>query len=243
MSGVIFLLGSVGVRIRNPFKSLTRFDMILWILSLVSVISSAAVFRSVDALSLIASLIGVTALIFLAKGDVFGQILIVIFSVFYGIISIKFKYYGEMITYVFMTTPIAIASVVSWIRHPYKGNRAQVEISRLTKKKIIYMIVLALIVTVFFYFVLKFFATSNLIISTVSITTSFIAAYLTFFRSPAYALGYASNDVVLIVLWVLAAFDDIKYLPMVVCFSVFLVNDLYGFYSWRKMQISQSKDI
>ena len=71
-------------------------------------------------LSAIASLIGVTALIFVAKGYVFGQIMTVAFAVLYGIISYFLAYYGEMITYLLMTSPIAIMSVISWIRHPIK---------------------------------------------------------------------------------------------------------------------------
>ena len=77
--------------------------------------------------------------------------------------------------------------------------------------------------------------------STLSVTTSFIAVYLTFRRSPWFALAYAANDIVLIVLWILAALQDISYVSVIVCFAVFLVNDLYGFFSWLKMEKSQNK--
>ena len=82
---------------------------------------------------------------------------------------------------------------------------------------------------------MRFFHTANLLPSTLSVTTSFVAVYLTFRRSPYYALAYAANDVVLIVLWVMAALSEVRYLSVVVCFAAFLVNDLYGFLSWRKM--------
>ena len=68
-------------------------------------------------------------------------------------------------------------------------------------------------------------------------------AALTYLRSPYYALGYAANDVVLIVLWVLASVVDISYLSMVVCFIMFLVNDLYGFINWRRMQRKQGQHL
>jgi nicotinamide riboside transporter PnuC len=42
-------------------------------------------------------------------------------------------------------------------------------------------------------------------------------------------------------LWVLAAVTDPGNLPMVMCFLLFLVNDLYGFYQWRRMQRRQEK--
>lgn len=50
------------------------------------------------------------------------------------------------------------------------------------------------------YFILRAFNTANIIPGTISVTTSFVAVYLTFRRSPYFALAYAANDVVLIVL-------------------------------------------
>ena len=95
------------------------------------------------------------------------------------------------------------------------------------------------VVTVIFYYVLVCFHTANIIPSTISVTTSFVAVYLTFRRSPFFSLAYAANDVVLIVLWVLACREDIRYVSVVICFVAFLVNDMYGFYSWNKMEKRQ----
>jgi len=69
---------------------------------------------------------------------------------------------------------------------------------------------------------------------------SFLAASLTFLRSPYYALAYAANDVVLILLWSIASLSDPSYLPMLVCFFLFLANDLYGYINWKRMQSRQS---
>lgn len=226
------------MKIRSSLKSLTKLEWGLWIVS-VLVISLSFLIENVSILNVIASLIGVTALIFISKGNVLGQILLVIFSVFYGIISLAFKYYGELITYMFMAAPIAILSVISWIKNPYQEN--EVRVSKVNLKQIIIMIISSIIVTIIFYFILKHLNTESLIISTISITTSFIAGYLTYLRSPYYALGYASNDIVLIVLWVLATIKDFSYLPMVLCFVMFLFNDLYGFYNWLKMEKKQNK--
>ena len=220
------------------FKTLTKFEKGLWLTSLAVTILSYLLSGGGDLLNLIASLIGVTALIFVAKGLVLGQLLTVVFSVFYGIISVLFSYYGEMITYLFMTTPMAIVAAIEWIKNPYKDTQ-EVKVHKVTKKQLVIMWLLALVVTVLFYFILKALNTANLFFSTLSITTSFVASYLTFLRSPYYAIGYSANDVVLIILWILASVEDISYLPMVACFIMFLFNDLYGFYNWRRMQKRQ----
>ena len=179
-----------------------------------------------------------TALIFVAKGYVIGQVLTVVFAVFYGVISFYFGYYGEMLTYLCMTAPIAIAAIVSWMRHPFKGTKV-VEVGDLKPKTVVILFVLALLTTFVFYWILKWLHTTNLIISTISVTTSFLAVGLTVLRSPYYALAYGANDIVLIVLWVLATLENISYLPMVLCFVMFLANDLYGFYNWCRMRKGQ----
>ena len=67
------------------------------------------------------------------------------------------------------------------------------------------------------------------------------AVYLTFRRSPYFALAYAANDIVLIILWILASLYDIRYVSVVVCFIAFFANDIYGFVSWRKMKTRQQE--
>lgn len=219
-------------RLFNYFK---KEEIILWCSSAVLILSSFAVFDRTNHLTLAASLIGVTSLLFNAKGNPFGQFLMIIFSVLYGIISFDFAYYGEMLTYLGMTAPMAVVAMISWLRNPYQGNKAEVKVNQIKKKEYIIMWIAAAIVTIFFYFILENFDTANIVPSTISVTTSFVAVYLTFRRSPYYAIGYAANDIVLIVLWVMASFENTSFISVVVCFVAFFANDIYGYLSWCEM--------
>lgn len=224
----------------GSIKNLTKFEKLLWLCSVILVTLSFLIGNQQDWLTLISSLVGVTALIFVAKGDVLGQIISVIFAVFYGIISFKLKYYGEMITYLGMTAPIAILSVISWVKNPY--SKHQVKVSPMTKTKWAILLTVTTLVTVAFYFILKALGNASLIVSTISIFTSFLAASLTTLRSEYYAIAYSVNDIVLIILWTVATVQSIQYLPMVVCFAVFLVNDIYGYINWRKIKKQQTQN-
>ena len=220
----------------------TKGELLLWFSSVAFIIVSFIMFDRENFLTLAASLIGVTSLIFNAKGNPFGQFLMVIFSLLYGIISFTFAYYGEMITYLGMTAPMAVVALISWLRNPYEGNKAEVEVNRLNHKEILLMICLTALVTLLFYYILAAFHTTNLIPSTLSVTTSFVAVYLTFRRSAFYAIGYAANDIVLIFLWIMAARTDLSYLSVVICFVMFLANDIYGYINWTRMQKRQEKN-
>ena len=224
-------------------KKLTTYfskgELALWGSSAGLIFISFFFFDQGNFMTLAASLIGTTSLIFNAKGNPIGQALMVVFSLLYGVISYTFSYFGEMITYLGMTGPMALFAFVSWLRNPYNGNHAEVAVNRLENKELVLMYMLTAVVTFCFYFILDHFNTANMIPSTLSVTTSFIAVYLTFRRSPYFALAYAANDVVLIVLWTMAAAEDISYLSVIICFVMFLVNDLYGFVSWKRMEKRQ----
>lgn len=222
---------------KNPFKNFTKKEWALWIASLLIVIVSNLVTADFDLLTLAAALIGVTSLIFAAKGNVWAQILMIVFSILYGIISYRFRYWGEMITYLGMTLPMAVWSTITWLRHPSEGNDAEVEIRILHRTQALWITVSCVVVTFVFYLILKALDTPNIVFSTISVVTSFLAAALTMLRSSYYALGYAANDIVLIVLWTLASLENPAYLPVVVNFSIFFFNDMYGFLSWKRREI------
>ncbi len=228
------------MKIKNPFSELSRFELFLWLLSVSAVTAAFLLPDLKDYMTLLASLIGVTALIFVSKGLVFGQILTVIFALFYGAISFFMRYYGEMITYLCMT-PIALFSVISWIRHPYKKTK-EVLVSRLKPRVTLLLFFLTAAVTFVFYFILRALDNANLFVSTLSIATSFLASSLALLRSPYYALAYAANDLVLIALWMFASFYDISYLPMATCFVMFLANDSYGLVNWIRIRRRQEKE-
>lgn len=224
-----------------PKKYFSKTELLLWFCSVILILLSFCLFDRTNYMTLAASLIGVTSLIFNAKGNPFGQLLMIVFSLLYGIISFTFSYYGEMITYLGMTMPMAVFALISWLKNPYNGNKSEVRVNRIGKTETFLMWLLTVIVTVIFYFILSAFNTANIVPSTLSVTTSFLAVYLTFRRCPTYAIAYAANDIILIILWILASMYDIKYISVVVCFIAFLLNDIYGYVSWRKMEKRQSK--
>lgn len=221
------------------YRYFTHMERLLWGVSMLLILLAYLLFDRQSPLTLTASLIGVTALIFTAKGNPLGQLLMVFFSLLYGVISWQFHYYGEMLTYMGMTMPMSLFALIAWLRHPFQGQRAQVTVARLRPGEPWFLALLTAAVTVAFYFLLRHFGTASLLPSTLSVTTSFAAVYLTFRRNPHYALAYALNDAVLILLWLLAARTHQRYLSVAVCFCAFLVNDLYGFLCWRAMEKHQ----
>lgn len=130
----------------------SRNEKLLWGISVILIVISFCMFDRENYLTLVASLIGVTSLIFNAKGNSVGQLLMVIFSLLYGIISFSFRYYGEMITYLGMTMPMAVFALIAWLKNPYNGNKAEVKVNQISKVETVFMCVGTAVVTVIFFY-------------------------------------------------------------------------------------------
>lgn len=230
------------MQVKKLLQYFSPFEWALWLSSVAIITVSYFCGESFYPLSLIASLLGVTALIFIAKGNVIGQILVIIFSLLYGIISYHFRYYGELITYVCMSAPSALFACITWLNNPSKSGKSEVKVGTMSKTKWVFTFLIAILATVVFYFILRYFGTKNLVLSTVSITTSVLASVLLIFRCRFYAIAYVLNDLVLIGLWVLASMEDASNLPMVFCFVTFLFNDAYSFINWKRIEKRQATD-
>ena len=116
-------LGGVMMKIKEFWDYFSLIEKLIWGISVFLIMSSFLVFGQGSVLTLVASLIGVTSLIFLAKGNAMGHVLMIIFCLLYGVISFGFRYYGEMMTYLGMSLPMCTSALISWVRHPYQKIR------------------------------------------------------------------------------------------------------------------------
>lgn len=193
-------------------------------------------------LALIVSLLGITTVICGAKGLVISPFINIIYNIIYIILCFSQKFYGEVLIYIFIMTPINIFTIISWLKNRSNENKDIVKVNKIEKKEYIILGIVSTLITFAFYFLLKSLNTSSLIISTLSLTDSFIASYLLFRRSSNYALVYIVNDIILIILWVTTIpSEGLKYLSIIVSFIIFLINDVYGLIMWKKREKKQNK--
>lgn len=223
---------------KKAIGSLGLTDIIVWSISVTLIIISYFLSPDGGVMNAITSLLGVTAIIFVAKGQVLGQVLLASFALLYGVVSFFQSYYGETAICLFLSLPLAAFAIVTWYKNPYDKS-GEVSIRALKKKDWLLLVPLTLAVTTCMYFILSFIGTANIFWSTISIATSFLAAGLTVLRSPYFALGYVFNDLALIVLWISAALSDPSAVSMVFCFLGFLLNDSYSFVCWRLREKKQ----
>lgn len=193
-------------------------------------------------LTLTSSLLGVVAVLFVAKGFVIAPIVNLIYGGFYIAISALQHYFGEVIIYACVMTPIYIFSIISWLGNRSKEQEEIVEVNKIYWKEYLAIFLGAIVATFSFYFILKALNTNELEINTASLIFSLVASYLMLRRSSFYALAFLADDIIAIALWSMAVINfGLQFLPTVVSFCVFLINDLYGFIHWKIQERRQDK--
>ena len=219
-------------------KDWNRLEKILLFGSIILISAVAIVFKS-DVLTTICSIVGIITALLLAKGKNSGQLFGILITILYSIVSFKNKFYGEVIIYIVLMLPMYIIGIVSWIRHQNKETNT-VDVNKINYKEWFIVSLSSIIIFIGIYFLLKYFNTNELIVSSISVVASLFAIYLQIRRSRFSFYFYIINDLILIVLWgIPIIIGNILVLPMVFNPIINLINDSYGVYNWKKLEKEQ----
>lgn len=218
---------------KKLFKDWKPFEIGLLVFDIIAIGISSAIAKS-EILTILTSLAGVICVLLQAKGKVLSQFVGIAEVILYSILSYQNHYYGEIIIYVLVVFPMYVYGVFSWVTHKNEETDT-VEPNQISKKEWIILTLASTIGFVALYYVLKYFNTSQLIISSLSMVTSLIATYLITRRSKYSFLFYIGNDIILILLWGIPIVQGEFYLlPILVENIILLMNDSYGLKNWNE---------
>lgn len=229
--------------IYNYFKDWNLFEKLYLFVGIVVGILTSIIFNGtiIDSLYTVTYL---TTAILMSKGKVESYFIGIISVFFYGIVSYNQGYYGELLITIFLTFPMMIIGIISWLKHQDKDEDVVI-ISSLSKKEIVFAFSSQLILFWVYYFLLKAFNTDLLMISSLSIVTSVLATYFKARKSELSLFCYVANDLILITLWMIPIINgDTSLISVLIGPMLLLVNDIYGSYNWKRLKdIQKGKGI
>lgn len=221
--------------LKKLFYDWTKFEITLLVISLISVGITGIICNS-SLLTIICSIAGILCALTQAKGKVISQFIGLLIVVLYSILSFQNKFYGEVIIYVFIMFPLFISGIISWIKNLNKETNTVNE-NKLYKKEWILLTIISIVLFVLLYYLLKYFNTSQLLVSTLSLVTSLFATYLVSRRSKYGFLFYIGNDIILFILWGgQVVKGNFALIPILVNPIINFINDSYAWKSWNKRE-------
>lgn len=218
---------------KSYLKSWNKFEITLLLLSIILIIG-LGIYLDCGLLATIVPFIGFFSALNQAKGHVIGQIVGILLAILYSIMSYNNKYYGEVIIYLLVILPLYISGTYTWLKNRNMKSE-KVKQNTLKKKEWNILLIVNLILFIGLYFLLKYFNTNNLLVSTISMNINLTATYLLVRRSRYSFLFYLINAFILLILWGLPVLDgNIILLPMAFDAILLLINNIYGLHSWSK---------
>lgn len=216
------------------WKKWTNFEKILLFGSMLTIVIVGIIFKS-DLLTLSCSLIWALTALLIAKGNNLCRLFGILADTLYSILSFKNQFYGEVLVHVIFLV-MDIIWVISWIHHKNIETNF-VKINNIKRKEWTIAAFVFLFLLVWMYYLLKFFNTNELIISTISVVLTLYALYFLVRRSKHSLVFYLFCDVTLILLWGIYVFQgNIELVPIFLNSIILFVNDSYGVYNRRKVE-------
>lgn len=226
------------------FKNWTRFE-IGWLLTF-TMVNIYLFFAWEDSLiGLISSISGMLCVVLVAKGKIANYYFGIVQTLTYAFIAYGYALYGEVMLNALFYFPVQFIGIYLWKKNKtvqaLEGE--DVTVQSLTKNGWMYTIVSIVILTAAYGLFLKYLGGKLVWTDSATNVLSIAAQILMLKRYTEQWLLWISVNILSIFLWITALVtqggNDFS---MLVMWSAFLVNSIYGYINWRKLYNKQLKE-
>ncbi|MED4753688.1 nicotinamide riboside transporter PnuC [Brevibacillus choshinensis] len=215
----------------------------LWLLAF-TVVNVYLFFALDDTLiGLIASLTGMLSVVLVAKGKTWNYYPGIINVVLYAFVAYGQKYYGEVMLNLLYFLPMQFIGLFMWRKNGLsEEKRNDVRVAVMTNRARIYWSVLCLAVTVVYAWVLKTMGGALPFIDSLTAVLSIVAMIFMVKRFVEQWVVWIIIDVLTIYMWLVAFMGDGNDVSILVMWTAYLMNAIYGWLNWRTQYRMQKEE-
>ncbi|MFT4308405.1 MAG: nicotinamide riboside transporter PnuC [Candidatus Woesearchaeota archaeon] len=214
------------------FADWTLFEK-AWLIGF-SLITIALTFAWNDSfIGLIASLTGMICVVLVAKARISNYYFGLVNVILYAWIAWQSSYYGEVMLNLLFYVPVQILGLILWRRH---STRADVVAVRwLSHRERIVWFSIAIFATAGYGLVLSLLKGTLPFVDATSTVFSVVAMILMILRVPDQWVLWIGVNIISIIMWTHILVIDGTGVSMIVMWSAYLVNSVYGLVNWRRI--------
>lgn len=193
-------------------------------------------------LGFITSISGMLCVVLVAKGKISNYYFGIIQTGTYAYIAYGYGLYGEVMLNALFYFPLQFVGLYLWNKHKAKQTvlGEEIQVSVLTKKGWTLTLSSFVVIFVLYAYLLEKIGGNVVWIDSATTTLSVIAQILMLKRFTEQWLFWIAVNVLSIALWlkalILQGGNDVS---MLVMWSAFLINSIYGYYNWSKVYKKQ----
>lgn len=220
-------------KIKNFFSDWTIFEK-CWLFLSAGIIISLSFVWGDSVIALISSIAGVISVVLCAKGKILNYAFGMVQALTYAYLCFNARIYGEVM-YNLLMVPMIIIGFLSWKKNMAEDN-AEVKARNLTVKGWIILVIATICAIAAYCGILQLLGGEFAFTDATSTVLSVIATVLMITRFSEQWLMWILVNIVSVILWIqVLAGGDLNAITLLVMWSAYLFNSVYGYTNWRKM--------
>lgn len=191
-------------------------------------------------LSIATCLTGLWCVILVAKGRIFNYYVGIINVIGYAYIAYGYQLYGEVMLNALYFLPMQFIGLYIWMKNKDVAVKDKVIIEFMSVLNRVKWVIVSIIFVIIYGAFLDWLGDPIPYLDSASTVLSVIAMLLMAFRYMEQWVLWIVVDIVSIIMWVLVVMDKgANDIAMLVMWSAYLINAVYGFIAWIKMYNKQ----
>lgn len=204
---------------------------IYFIISIIIIAISSIAQRS-STIIFLASIFGVMYVLLIAKEKPIAFIFGIINVSIYGYILFTEKIYGGAIYNILYSLPMLILGYIKWKKVNKEKNSGVKQISK--KNRIILTIIFSFLIIIY-SIILGKTGGNNYILDSITSVLGFLGIYLMSNKYIEQWFTWIIANVTNLILWIILSINNLNNIPMIMMWTIYLINSIYGYVSWKKL--------
>lgn len=225
-------MSTLVMKTKNYFSDWTLFEISWLIISTLTMLTLSIVWGD-SPMALISGITGIISVVLCAKGKISTYAFACVNVGLYAIIAYQNRLFGEVMLNGFYYLPMNIVGFYMWRKQ--KDDEGTVIARRLTAKQIILLVIGLLIAITAYWRVLVALGGNLQLIDSITTVLSIVAFLLQIGRFMEQWILWMIINVFSIMMWSLLLGTPEGSVTMIIMFSAYLINGVYGFRNWLKL--------
>jgi nicotinamide mononucleotide transporter len=190
-------------------------------------------------IGLTASLTGMLCVVLTAKGRISNYYFGIINVILYAIIAYQNRYYGEVALNILYFLPMSFLGIYYWVKHKNKNKFDTTRVRKIKTSEFLFWIIISIVGIIVYGSFLKSLGGTLPFIDASSTVLSITGMILTVRRATEQWPLWIVEDIIEVGMWIYIFARDGSQVSMIVMWSAYLTNAIYGYYNWRKLEKEQ----
>ena len=203
----------------------------IWMLVAITLILILSIISKTEILKIIASICGVIYILGVAKEKRTSQLFGFVNTAIYAYLMLSDKVYGSAIYNACYCLPMLVYTYFTWGKN--KEN-SKIKISSYSIKDRCSLIIAGIVIITGYFVIATHFGVNYALVDALTITCGVFGMYAISKKKIEQWYAFIIVNIANVSMWIIESIKDVSNITMVLMFVIYMINNIYGLYIWKK---------